>query len=212
MHIIASRYRDHKGGYVRIIKNGYRANASDRAPLAIVELVNNPNDVVFHLAKQEKQVLDKQLDDIEEKRYARRVVDLIHPSTGKPIRLLRIKERADLKVVDKRKLSGQEIAIHKKLIKYNKSLLSYPKAREIDQQNTEILQSLRRDESKPFFVPPASDIEQSLPVQSKVKYIKRFEPAPELPLVDSTVTPTEKKVPSPPPKPFLGQFFGRFFK
>ena len=39
VQIIAKRYGDRKGGYVRIIKNGFRASGSDRAPLAMIELV-----------------------------------------------------------------------------------------------------------------------------------------------------------------------------
>ena len=41
--IIANRYQDRKGGYVRILKNGYRSSGSDRAPLALIELVLGVN-------------------------------------------------------------------------------------------------------------------------------------------------------------------------
>lgn len=40
---LASRYRDRPGGYLRIVKCGYRAG--DAAPLAYVELVDRPESL-----------------------------------------------------------------------------------------------------------------------------------------------------------------------
>lgn len=40
---LAPRYRNRNGGYVRILKCGYRAG--DKAPMAYVELVDHPNYV-----------------------------------------------------------------------------------------------------------------------------------------------------------------------
>ncbi len=39
---LGSRYRDRPGGYTRIMKCGYRAG--DKAPMAIIELVDRPDD------------------------------------------------------------------------------------------------------------------------------------------------------------------------
>ena len=37
---LGPRYRDRPGGYVRILRNGFRAG--DAAPMAVVELVDRP--------------------------------------------------------------------------------------------------------------------------------------------------------------------------
>ncbi|KAK4523974.1 hypothetical protein GAYE_SCF00G1872 [Galdieria yellowstonensis] len=44
--LLAERYRDRPGGYVRVLKNGFRYG--DGAPRAIVELVDSPNSVFNH--------------------------------------------------------------------------------------------------------------------------------------------------------------------
>lgn len=43
---LAPRYKERPGGYVRILKCGYRAG--DKAPMAYVELVDRPNYVSLH--------------------------------------------------------------------------------------------------------------------------------------------------------------------
>jgi hypothetical protein len=215
MHVLANRYKDRQGGYVRILKNGYRANASDRAPLAIIELINNPNDVVYHLAQKQKKELERQLEAIEEKKYIRKVIRLVDPSTGNPLQLLRIKERSDLKVVEKRKMGAQELALHKKIIKFGKSLQSYPQARSADQEIEKKLTSTEHDAASPYFVPPER-LSEILPVPSKVKTVERlaFErtPSAETPVVEAAPEKdTSPKSTTPaPPNSFLRKLFGYF--
>jgi hypothetical protein len=215
MHVLANRYKDRQGGYVRILKNGYRANASDRAPLAIIELINNPNDVIYHLAQKQRKELERQLEEVEEKRYIRKVVNLVDPSTGKPLQLLRIKERPQLKVVEKRKIGAQELALHKKIIRFRKSLESYPRARSFDKEAEEKLASLTADSSSPFHV-PYDRLAQILPVQSKVKTVERLvierAPTPATPSVEveSGNEPTQKPTTPAPPKSFLRKLIGYF--
>ncbi|EME32877.1 50S ribosomal protein L17 [Galdieria sulphuraria] len=44
--LLAERYRNRPGGYVRVLKNGFRFG--DGAPRAIVELVDSPNSIFSH--------------------------------------------------------------------------------------------------------------------------------------------------------------------
>lgn len=50
---LGPRYKDRPGGYLRILKCGVRAG--DKAPMAIVELVDRPEDVVEETVQEEAQ-------------------------------------------------------------------------------------------------------------------------------------------------------------
>ncbi len=43
-NVLGPRYKERPGGYLRILKCGFRAG--DKAPMAIVELVDRPNDLL----------------------------------------------------------------------------------------------------------------------------------------------------------------------
>lgn len=56
--LLAERYRNRPGGYLRILRNGFRF--ADGAPRAIVELVDSPNSIFNHplyrnISLEEKQ-------------------------------------------------------------------------------------------------------------------------------------------------------------
>jgi Ribosomal protein L17 len=65
MHVLAQRYSDRTGGYVRILKNGYRSSGSDRSLMAIVELVGNARDIVYHSSQRTSANVKSQLREVE---------------------------------------------------------------------------------------------------------------------------------------------------
>ena len=201
--IIANRYSDRKGGYVRILKNGYRASGSDRAPLALIELVplflkqvNNPNDVIYHLAQKHIPFLEKQLVDIESKKYNRKVVKLWNMETGKKEECVQLLPRHDLTPEDRSRLSKSENALRKRLMKYRKSINSFPAARDSDATNFALT-----DGSIPLLRAP-----------KKVKEISK--PVVEKPLEHPATVESEKMAEpkSEPSKSFMEKYFGRFWK
>ncbi|KAI8893400.1 ribosomal protein L17 [Globomyces pollinis-pini] len=132
MNTLANRYKDRSGGYVRILKNGHHASGSDRAPISIVELVNNPNDIIYNFAKRQINLVQKQLTDVESKKYHRELVVLRDPKTGALHNMYKLKPRADLTSKTLKQLNRVEIALHKQLVKFNRSLKTYPQARQYD--------------------------------------------------------------------------------
>jgi hypothetical protein len=206
-HFLVNRYQDRKGGFVRIIKNGHRASGSDRAPLAIIELVNNPNDVVYHLAQQQIGIVSKQLAAIETKKYKREPVMLKNLKTGELEEVIKLKERSDITGFEKKRLSRAEFAIHKKLIKYNKSIRTFPEARAADEQSEIDFKALVSTFDKLTTrgdIPPRDRVQDVLPVKSKIKIINRPPKKEE----SSQIV----EIPAEAPKSFKDKFFGRLFK
>jgi hypothetical protein len=211
MHILAPRYQDRKGGYVRILKNGHRSRTSDRAPLAIVELVNNPNDIVYHLAKTQLTTVQEQLKNIEEKKYSRESILLRDLHTGEAFTAVKLKDRANITAKEKRQFSRVELGLQKKMLKFNKSMETFPLSRQMDTFSAEKLKNVQPNESIEFFMPPPSRWMQVLPSASKMKVLKRqatqIVPEKEQ-LQPDVVDSTPAK---PPPKSFVSQFFGKWF-
>ncbi|KAI8853906.1 ribosomal protein L17 [Chytridium lagenaria] len=58
LRLLAARFEGRNGGYTRIIRNGLRAKG-DKAPLAIVEYVDNKNDTIRLLAKKHLGKVEK---------------------------------------------------------------------------------------------------------------------------------------------------------
>ncbi|KAJ2992700.1 hypothetical protein HDV02_002899 [Globomyces sp. JEL0801] len=166
MNTLANRYKDRSGGYVRILKNGHHASGSDRAPISIVELVNNPNDIIYNFAKRQINLVQKQLTDVESKKYHRELVVLRDPKTGALHNMYKLKPRADLTSKTLKQLNRVEIALHKQLVKFNRSLKTYPQARQYDAETATKLESLVMNNSE---VEPNSLLAKSLPTKKNLQ-------------------------------------------
>lgn len=72
---IAKRYADREGGYTRVHKYGNRPG--DNAPVAIVELVDNPRDIKFEMTAKAVgwEVLGKRLEKADPKTIVNEGVD-----------------------------------------------------------------------------------------------------------------------------------------
>ncbi|TPX55534.1 hypothetical protein PhCBS80983_g05240 [Powellomyces hirtus] len=134
---LTARYATRKGGYTRLHMNGFRGLASDRAPLAIIELVDNPNDIIHGLAKVHLSKMQTQLAEVESKLYKRTVIPIQDPMTGESGKVVRLQDRHDVPGRDKRKLNGREKALVKMIGKMEKALKSYPLARAAEQAHAE---------------------------------------------------------------------------
>ncbi|KAJ3274810.1 hypothetical protein HDV01_002014 [Terramyces sp. JEL0728] len=199
MHLLAKRYQDRSAGYVRILKNGYRGNGSDRAALSIIEFVNNPNDIIYNLAKKNETVLKDKLVSIESQKYKRLILQLKDLSTGQPLEYVKLEDRHDITGRERKIVSAKERSAHKVLAKYERVLKSYPEARGADEQSIEKLQAMIENKEYPKnlldgFVQPIkaeTDIETK---EEPVQIQEVVEKAPE------------------PSKSFMDKYFGRFMK
>ncbi|KAJ3184660.1 hypothetical protein HDU87_004063 [Geranomyces variabilis] len=134
---LMARYATRKGGYTRLHLNGHRGLASDRAPLAIIELVDNPNDIIHGLAKLHLPKLQTQLAQVESQLYTRSVIPIQDPVTGESAHVVRLEDRHDVSGRVKEKLTGKEKALLKMIGKMRKALESYPQARAAEQAHAE---------------------------------------------------------------------------
>ncbi|KAI8919747.1 ribosomal protein L17 [Entophlyctis helioformis] len=146
MKTLAERYQDRPGGYLRIIRNGYNSSGSDRAPRAIVELVNNSKDLMHKSAKVHGDLIVKQLQDIEGIKYHRETVTLVDPLTGTPVEVFKLQERGDLNGAERKRLTAKEVAIHKRLAKLRTSLSTFESARTRDARTLAQLPPIAFDE------------------------------------------------------------------
>jgi REP element-mobilizing transposase RayT len=88
MTVIVNRYENQSFGYLRVLKNGFRASGSDRAPLAILEFVGNPNDIVYlvyHMAKKQSKKIVEQLKQVEAQKYSLKKFVLRDPVTANDV-------------------------------------------------------------------------------------------------------------------------------
>lgn len=226
LHVLSNRYQDRSGGYVRILRNGFRKSGSDRAPLAIVELVNNPNDITYHFAKKQLDQTTKQLQDIESEKYIRKPIILRNLKTGANQEVVKLKDKANITGTNKKKYSRIELALHKKILKYNKSMDSYPIARQRDQESEVKVREMittGTDIKKGYYLPPADKVEAALAVPVRRKAPRFTQAAETAVLGTSADSPTEKKgdaisetAPSKEaikaPKSFAEKYFGSWFK
>lgn len=125
------------------MKNGTRSSGSDRAPLAIIEFVGNAKDVIYHSGNQSTSILEKQLKEIESKKYIKHVVKLVHPETGAAVEVTKLIERQDLSGKVKQLLTRQEISIVKKLEKFSRSKKMFKHARQADEQAEKTIPSIQ---------------------------------------------------------------------
>ncbi|KAI9104683.1 ribosomal protein L17 [Phlyctochytrium arcticum] len=147
---LAARYATRHGGYTRILLNGFRGLASDRAPLAVVELVDNPRDLIHALARQHVPATRKQLDDVQKKLYHQEVIHVQDPVTGKDATLVNLVSRHDVSGREKIKLIRQEAGITKMLRKMERSLHSWPLAREAEAAHMKRAQTDRERKQQPI--------------------------------------------------------------
>ncbi|KAJ3312789.1 hypothetical protein HDV04_002754 [Boothiomyces sp. JEL0838] len=200
MHLLAKRYQDRNSGYVRILKNGYRGNGSDRAALSIIELVNNPNDIVYSMAKNNLSVLKEKLDSIEALKYKKTVLKLKDLSSGEPTEFVNLEDRHDITGRERKIASAKERSAHKVVAKYERVLKSYPEARNADEQAIEKLKEMIENKAYP------KDLLDGFvqPVKAEMKIQELEEPVE----VKEVVV---EKAPEPS-KSFMEKYFGRFMK
>lgn len=127
--------------------NGFRGIASDRAPMAIVELVDNPKDIIHALAQQHAPTVQSRLEELESRLYRREVIPVRDPITGEPGQVVRLHDRHNLSGREKLKLTRQELGLTKTLQKMQKALATWPAARTAEIEHA---QSARERRSKQY--------------------------------------------------------------
>ncbi len=131
MGVLAKRYVDRTGTYVRILKAGHKQQL-DRAPVAVVELVDSPRDTVHALAQTTLPLLEQQLREVQGQRYRKDHLHLVNPTTGAPVVQERRVERQDLPAHVFHKLAMREHALIKQIAQMRQSLITWPVARKRD--------------------------------------------------------------------------------
>ena len=147
------RYANTAGGYVRVLKNGYRASGSDRASLAVVELIANPNDIVMHSAQLQVPVLKSQMNSINQSKYHRKAISLRNLATGVEQKLEKIVLSPNFSSQMKKVVDTKERAIHKKMIQLNKSVVHYSHARLSDSDSLKQFQDGTQTDIPEWIVP-----------------------------------------------------------
>ena len=227
MRVIVNRYANQSSGYLRVLKNGFRSSGSDRAPLAIVEFVGNPNEIVYHMAKKQTKKVIEQLKQVEAQKYSLKKIVLRDPVSGENINVVKLNSKSTLDGREKKKLGRVEAALQKKIVKFNKAIIRYPLARQIDTKTVEDIDAMRRGDIEKT-VPNWKLPRKSLPASSMLvplKSLKFVKPSNMSagPAAISEVGPEptkskqsdsgglvgETKKPDVP-KSFFQRFFGRF--
>lgn len=142
VHVLAPRYKGKLGGYVRILKNGYRSSGSDRAPKAIIELVGNMKDIVYHTSQLGKETLKSQLEQVEQRRYVTQSLELKDPVTGEVHNMVMLHDRPNIPGSEKKKLMMKQVTLHRKIKKFNINEINYEKARVADEASVKKLREL----------------------------------------------------------------------
>lgn len=226
MSVIVNRYANQNSGYLRVLKNGFRASGSDRAPLAIVEFVGNPNEIVYHMAKKHTKNVVDQLKQVEAQKYSLKRLVLRDPITGDNVNVVKLKPKSTLDGREKKKLGRVEAALQKKIVKFNKAMIRYPLSRQIDNKTVEDIEAMRRGDIEKT-VPNWKLPRRSLPASSMLVTLKSSKHVkPSSTYTDSVTKPklgsdavkpeessdkssAEAKKPEVP-KSFFQRFFGRF--
>ena len=164
--------------------------------------MNNPRDIIYHLAKNHIAPLEKELIDVESKKYHRKVIKLWNLETGEKEDCIQLLPRNDLTPIERISLSKSENSLRKRLDKYKKSLRSFPAAREADEASI-----ATTDGSIPLL--KVSDMQDTLetPVISDRQLKAHAD-------VTAKSEELESKGPSKtePSKSFMEKYFGRFWK
>ena len=133
MDKLVPRYQSRQGGYTRILFNGTRSSGTDRAPLAIVELVDNPKDTIYHLAKVQLPTIKEQLIKVQAQKYLQKTIDLVDPVSGEARTVTQYQLKPEINERTLRKLNTQERGISRAIKKYERALSSYPQARSLEE-------------------------------------------------------------------------------
>ncbi|TPX48581.1 hypothetical protein SeLEV6574_g01940 [Synchytrium endobioticum] len=129
---LVARYSSRPSGYVRIHRYGFNAVSSDRAPKAVLTLVDSPKDIIHNLAVKNISQIEHQVRKLEQQKYRVVKINLTDPVTALPTPSVQLLPRHDLKPYQLGCLNAREIKLHKLLHKYQKSLASYPVGRELE--------------------------------------------------------------------------------
>ena len=129
---LVARYANRPNGYVRIQRFGYNATGTDRAPKALLTLVDSPKDVIHNLAIRNIDHIQDQLRQIERQKYRIVSTELTDPVTSLPTTSIQLLPRHDLRPHQLGYLNAKEIRLQTLRHKYQKSLRSYPIARELE--------------------------------------------------------------------------------
>jgi hypothetical protein len=163
------------------------------------------------MAKNQIKPLSEQLISIEEQKYSRNPILLRNLDTGEMEQVYALKDRPDITGFDKKRLTRAEMAIHKKMIKYNKSIRTFPQARAIDAESeknlTKMVEEFDSLSVQSNYLPTATNLKNCLSVDAKIKHIeslaKPLEPV-------TTLEEGKSRLDAPPS--FKEKFFGRWFR
>eukprot|EP00842_Homolaphlyctis_polyrhiza_P000613 jgi/Hompol1/1552/HPOL_005630-RA len=212
MKVLAERYRDRRGGYVRIVRNGFNSSGSDRAPRAIIELVSNPRDLTFGAAKVHGDKVLQLLQQVEGEKYHREQLTLHDPESGAAVALYKLHDRHDISGKQRLELTHREVALHKRVLKMRRSLLSYDNARQADARFAHLVPPISFEEHLNRFQTEVDKLKaQGRKPSEKFKdrmAVKGFELAEDKVVVMQGVSPPSILEPLPVPEPVMLSHIG----
>ncbi|KAJ3300525.1 hypothetical protein HK104_010467 [Borealophlyctis nickersoniae] len=135
---LAARYAERRWGYTRIMRAGFAPISKGRYPVAIVELVDRPDEIVHSMARLHIDKFREALDAVRGKLYNVEKIALKDPVTREDVVMTRYSNRDDV-LHSKRGLRRAERHFSNVVHKYEKSLVSWPKARESDAKFADVL-------------------------------------------------------------------------
>ncbi|KAI8809613.1 ribosomal protein L17 [Cladochytrium replicatum] len=138
---LVERYKDRKGGFTRVMRFGYRSVATDRAPMAIIELVGNPRDTVRALAEEQLEPNLQRLRELEANKYIQEKITLVDPLTFAPVECVRLMQRQDLTGKQMKRLDATELNLHKTIDRMQVNKDFWESARERESARVERVRS-----------------------------------------------------------------------
>ncbi|KAJ3104314.1 hypothetical protein HDU97_009390 [Phlyctochytrium planicorne] len=173
LQLLAARFKGRNGGYTRIIKNNLRFGG-DKAPLAIIEYVNNPKDTIKLLADQHLEKIEADLKAVESRKYDVTKVTLVDPVTRVEVEAVAdFKMRADVSSTDVKQLGRKELFLRKLANKLRKSVLTAPIARANEAAGFEKLKrkSNSKDDARLQRLQAAID---ALPADQRAGFVENY--------------------------------------
>jgi hypothetical protein len=98
----------------------------------VIELIDNPKDTIYHLAKSNMPSVQQQLEKVHQEHYNQSQVTLFHPVTGEPQSAIKLEPKLSLRKDKLARLNNKERGIMKVKVKYEKALNSFPLARALE--------------------------------------------------------------------------------
>ncbi|KAJ3417163.1 hypothetical protein HDV05_006369 [Chytridiales sp. JEL 0842] len=148
LKLLAARFSERRGGYTRIIRNGHRSSATDRAPKAIVEYIDGPRDTMRLLAAKHLDKIRQDLIDLQSRKYAVDLQELQDPISGEKVVVESYTRKADIPYHELKQLHGRESFLQKTLHKLEKSVGDYERARKLERQFLEKLEEVKEQRHK----------------------------------------------------------------